>query len=64
MDQVIVDITALGMSGDLPRLGEEVVLFGTQKGEHISADEVAQWAGTISYEILCSLGNRLPRVYS
>ncbi len=64
MDQTIVDVTPLGMSGDLPRLGEEAVLLGGQKGEYISADEVAHWAGTISYEILCSLGNRLPRIYS
>ena len=63
MDQVIVDVTPLGMSGDLPRLGEEVVLLGNQKGANISADEVAHWAGTISYEILCSLGNNLPRIY-
>ncbi len=64
MDQVIVDVTTLGMSGDLPRLGEEVVLFGSQKGAQISADDVAQWAGTISYEIICSLGSRLLKVYS
>jgi alanine racemase len=63
MDQVIVDVTPLGMSGNLPRLGEEVVLLGNQKGANISADEVAHWAGTISYEILCSLGNNLPRIY-
>ncbi|MDO8675814.1 MAG: alanine racemase [Candidatus Omnitrophota bacterium] len=63
MDQVIVDVTPLGMSGDLPRLGEEAVLLGDQKGANISADEVAHWAGTISYEILCSLGNNLPRIY-
>jgi len=37
--------------------------MGAQKGEAISVDEVARWADTISYEILCSLGNRLPRVY-
>ncbi|HLD87983.1 MAG TPA: alanine racemase [Candidatus Omnitrophota bacterium] len=63
MDQVIVDVTPLGMSGDLPCLGEEAVLLGDQKGANISADEVAHWAGTISYEILCSLGNNLPRIY-
>ncbi len=63
MDQVIVDVTPLGMSGDLPRLGEEAVLLGNQKDANISADEVAHWAGTISYEILCSLGNNLPRIY-
>lgn len=63
MDQVIVDITATTLSGRLPKIGDEAVIMGTQKGVGISADELALWADTISYEILCSLGNRLPRVY-
>ena len=63
MDQIIVDITAVTLSGRTPKIGDEAVLLGTQKGESISANEVAHWAGTISYEILCSLGNRQPRVY-
>jgi alanine racemase len=63
MDQIIVDITAVTLSGCIPKIGDEVVIMGDQKGESISADEVALWADTISYEILCSLGSRLPRVY-
>jgi len=63
MDQIIVDVTAVTLSGYIPQVGDEVVLMGSQKGESILADEVAHWADTISYEILCSLGNRLPRVY-
>jgi alanine racemase len=63
MDQVIVDITAATLSGRMPKIGDEAVIMGTQKGESISVDEIAHWADTISYEILCSLGNRLPRVY-
>ncbi len=60
MDQVMVDVTPVGLSGRLPAVADEVVLLGSQKDENISADDVAGWAGTISYEILCSLGSRLP----
>jgi len=63
MDQIIVDITAATLSGRMPKIGDEAVIMGIQKGESISVDEIAHWADTISYEILCSLGNRLPRVY-
>jgi alanine racemase len=59
MDMMMVDIT------DLPRanVGEEVVLIGRQGDEAITADELAQQAGTISYEILCGIGPRVPRIY-
>jgi len=63
MDQIIVDITAVTLSGHTPKIGDEAVIMGTQKGSSISVDEIAHWADTISYEILCSLGSRLPRVY-
>ena len=63
MDQTIVDITAVTLSGRIPKTGDEVVIMGKQKDSSITADELAQWADTISYEILCSLGSRLPRVY-
>jgi len=63
MDQIIVDVTAVTLSGYIPQVGDEVVLIGSQKGSTVGVDEVALWADTISYEILCSLGNRLPRVY-
>lgn len=63
MDQIIVDVTTVTLSGCIPQVGDEVVLMGTQKGASISADDMALWAGTISYEILCALGSRLPRVY-
>ncbi|MDE1921294.1 MAG: alanine racemase [Candidatus Omnitrophica bacterium] len=63
MDQIIVDITPVTLSGRTPVCGDEAVLLGAQKGASIDADELAQWADTISYEILCSLGNRLPRVF-
>ena len=63
MDQIIVDVTAATLSGRIPKIDDEAVIMGEQKGETVSVDEIAQWADTISYEILCSLGNRLPRIY-
>ena len=63
MDQVIIDVSALALSGQLPQMGEEAVLIGHQRDQNISCDELALWADTISYEIVCALGSRLPKVY-
>jgi len=41
------------------KIGDRVELWG----ESISIDEVAHWAGTISYELLCKLTSRVKRVY-
>ena len=43
--------------------GDEVVLMGHQGNEEISADEIAAWMDTISYEVLCLFGNLNNRVY-
>ena len=59
MDQFMVDVSHIpGVSE-----GDEVVLIGRQGEEKITADELAALAGTISYEILCDLGKRIPRTY-
>jgi alanine racemase len=42
--------------------GDEVVLLGRQGEEEITADDWAERLGTISYEILCGIGARVPRV--
>lgn len=58
MDQIVVDV------GDAtPDVGDEVVLLGRQGEEEISADEWANHLGTISYEVVCSIGPRVPRRY-
>ncbi len=59
MDMTMVDVT------DVPgaQTGDEVVLLGAQGGESIDADELAERAGTIAYEILCGVGRRVPRRY-
>lgn len=45
-------------------VGDEVVLMGSQGGEQITADDWAAELDTISYEIVCSIGPRVPRRYS
>ena len=59
MDQMMVDVT--DVPGVMP--GDEVVLLGSQGTECISAGEMAGWLNTIDYEVLCSPGERVPRVW-
>lgn len=59
MDLCMVDVT--DVTGT--KLGDEVVLMGSQGGLTISADEIAGKIGTINYEIVCAFGHRLPKVY-
>ncbi|HEY4668796.1 MAG TPA: alanine racemase, partial [Tepidiformaceae bacterium] len=59
MDQFMVDVTDLDGGAE----GDEAVLIGEQGGERITADDVAQLAGTISWDVLASLQSRLPRLY-
>ena len=58
MDQVLVDCGP----GASVRVGDEVTLLGGQGSERITADDWAARLGTISYEILCGIGPRVPRV--
>lgn len=59
MDLTMVDLT------DLKNIekGEDVILLGKQGDSVITADELASKCGTISYEILTSLGNRSRKIY-
>jgi len=59
MDQIMVDVSSVKSS----RAGMLVTILGKDGREFISADELAKHADTINYEIVCSLGNRLPRRY-
>ncbi|HEY1265729.1 MAG TPA: alanine racemase [Candidatus Binatia bacterium] len=58
MDLTMIDVTDIAEVTQ----GDEVVLIGRQGAENISADEVAGWAETISYEVLTSVSARVPRV--
>ncbi|MDB5085234.1 MAG: alanine racemase [Bacilli bacterium] len=59
MDQLMVNVSSVP---DVA-VGDEVVLYGQQASEFVSVDEIADHIGTISYEVLCSLGRRVPRLY-
>jgi alanine racemase len=61
MDQIMVDVTRL----DRVACGDEVVFIGQQDGGQITATEVATWAGTIPWEVLCGITKtaRVPRLY-
>lgn len=59
MDQCMIDVTEL----DDVKIGDEVVLIGYQGEEHISAEEMASWIGTINYEVTCAISKRVPRYY-
>jgi len=59
MDMTLIDVTHIPEAS----LGSEVVLFGRQGDEEILVDEIAAKAGTISYEVLCSITKRVPKEY-
>jgi alanine racemase len=60
MDQVMVDV------GRIPGVeaGDETVLIGRQGSEEITADEMADHIGTISYEVVTRISERVPRLYT
>ncbi len=65
MDMVTVDLT------DIPeevRAGEEAVLMGNgqwkERSARITSEELAAWANTITYQVTCLFGKRIPRIYS
>jgi len=59
MDQCMVDVNGI----EDVRVGDPVVLFGTQDQNTISLDEIAAWCETINYEIPCLINRRVPRYY-
>lgn len=59
MDQCMVQLDEVPEA----RVGDEVVLIGRQGEEEISADELAMKWGTINYEVICGLADRVPRFY-
>ena len=60
MDLTLVDVT------DIPgvEVGDEVTLIGSSEHCRITAQEIATEIGTVPYEVLCSIGKRVPRVYT
>ncbi len=62
--RVTMDMTMIDLSGfEDPSVGEEIVIFGRQGSASIDVDEIAQWEGTLNYEILCRISKRVARIY-
>lgn len=59
MDLMMIDVSHLPDA----TVGDEVVLMGRQGDEEISCDELAEKAGTITWEIITRVGSRVRRVY-
>lgn len=59
MDMTLIDVTAL--RGRVS-VGDEAVVLGRQGDEEIAASELAEKLGTISYEVLCGIAHRVPRI--
>jgi len=57
---ICMDQTLINLGDDYYKPGERVVLFGPEK---ITADTLANLTGTISYEVLCNVSKRAPRLY-
>ncbi|HEX6770538.1 MAG TPA: alanine racemase [Acidobacteriaceae bacterium] len=60
MDQTMIDVTDISGAA----VGDDVVLIGEQGSERITADDIAAHTGTIAYEVLCAIGQRVPRVWT
>lgn len=58
MDQTMIDVTDIAEI----EVGDEVAIVGHQKNEKLTAADIAALTGTISYEVLCAIAPRVPRV--
>lgn len=59
MDRCFIDVTDLS---DV-NVGSEVVIFGNQKDKTILVESAAELIDTIPYEVVCSLGRKVPKIY-
>lgn len=68
MDQLVVELGPAGSPGRRVGIGDEVVLIGAQDADdgsdRIGVQDWAAMLGTISYEVVCRFGQRIPRVYT
>ena len=60
MDQFMVDVTDIPQAKEL----DEVILVGRQGDEEITVDELGDLCGRFSYEFICDIGKRVPRIYT
>ena len=60
MDQTMIDVGQIkGV-----KIGDEVVLIGKQGHHEIRVEQLSRLAGTIAYDFICGISNRVPRIYS
>jgi len=59
MDRCFIDVTNVS---DV-NVGSEVVILGSQKDKTISIESAAELIDTIPYEVVCSLGRKVPKIY-
>jgi alanine racemase len=59
MDMIMIDVTGVAVEP-----GDEVVIIGSQGGQHISVRDMAAVIGTSPYEVLCRVGTRIERIYN
>ncbi len=59
MDMMMIDVSRVPGAS----VGDTVTLIGRDEGAAITVDQVARWADTASYEILCGISKRVPRIY-
>ena len=59
MDMCLVDVTRVPRAA----VGDEAVLIGTQGAQVLPVEDMAALLHTISYEIVCTIGTRVPRLY-
>ena len=62
MDQTMIDLTDCN-EAKKAKSGDEVVIIGKINGLELTATELAELIGTINYEIICMIGDRIPRIY-
>jgi alanine racemase len=60
---VSMDLTTIDATGTTLSAGDAVTLLGAEGGVSIDAAQIARWAGTISYSVLCGIHARVKRVY-
>jgi alanine racemase len=59
MDQFMIDLSGV----ENPQIGDEAIIYGDGTDGAMTAEDVANMRGTISYEVLTNLGKRLPKIY-
>lgn len=60
MDQLMVDVTEIP---EQIQVGDRVTLIGKDGEQEITAEQLGELSGRFNYELMCDLGNRIPRIY-